>query len=56
MTASGIYQMIARSGPQCGRPAQARASPRAWGGAAAICALSQTRVIQGPSQGLRPGI
>ena len=39
-----------------GRPARARASPRAWGGAAVICALSQTRVIQGAGQGLRPGI
>ena len=39
-----------------GRPARARASPRARGGAAVICALSQTRVIQGAGQGLRPGI
>ena len=31
--------------PEC-RPARARASPRAWGGAAAICALSQTRVTR----------
>jgi len=36
-------------------PARARASPRAWGGAA-ICALPQARVIQGAGQGSRPGI